>query len=90
MATLTLFQIAQDTGWGSAETAARLSIDSDRWPALIDYLYQNHICFVFEDLPRSAELFGARDNDIHSRLSTVSALISDQPIDDICAGYNED
>lgn len=41
LAMLSTFQIASDTGWGSAKTAARLRIDSDRWPELNSYIDEN-------------------------------------------------
>lgn len=89
LATLSLFQIARDTGWGSAQTVARLSIDSDRWPDLVNYLYENLVCFSYKSLPEDPTLFGPRNNDIASRLTVFSALMSDRPLSEICAAYND-
>jgi hypothetical protein len=84
ISTLRLLLLAQDQGWDAPQTAARLRIESEVWPDMVTYIYENMVCFLFDDLPENPQLFGARDNDIHDRLTAFSSLLSDETLLQVC------
>jgi hypothetical protein len=85
MAALALVQTASATGWGSDETAAQLSVESDRRPDLVPYIYNNLLCYYQVDLPSDASELGALDLALAGRLTEFSALLSDEDLAQTCA-----
>jgi len=90
LAILRLFMLTQDQGWDSPQIAARLSIDAGIWPEMVPSIYENLVCFLVDGLPDDPQLRDARDNDILDRLTMFSALISEEPLSDICETLDYD